>query len=233
MERSSALSTPARVLEAKRMETSVDVEAVACVVASGVNTTQLDNQGHPQGSSSVSPPPSSFNMLPTEHVQALHRNLAAELIHTGTGKSPILPSKFRYPQDPGTAVSINAPIVARRNNLNSSLQDGHLIASSVVEELREEGQDMANRIQSMRQESQANAQQLRHIQQERLIQLETASSPALRQGDIQQGNQDMAQQVESVHQENPYLQERAALENRRKANLALAAAKEARTVEQA
>ncbi len=43
----------------------------------------------------------------------------------------------------------------------------------------------------------------------------------------------MAQQIESVHQGNPYLQERAALEKRRRANLALAAAEEARTVEQA
>jgi hypothetical protein len=52
MERPSALSTPTQVLEAKRKETSVDVpvdvEAVACVVTSGVNTIQLDNQGHPQ-----------------------------------------------------------------------------------------------------------------------------------------------------------------------------------------
>jgi hypothetical protein len=137
MERpSSALSTPTQVLKAKGMEASVDVpvdvEAVACVVASGVNTIQLDYQGHPQGSSFTSPLPSSFNMPPTEHAQALHRNLAAELIHAGAGRSPLLPSRMRYLQEPGTAVSINAPIVARRNNLNSSLQEGHLSASSLV-----------------------------------------------------------------------------------------------------
>jgi hypothetical protein len=35
---------------------------------------------------------------------------------------PLLPSRIRYPQKPGTAVSMVAPIAARRNNLNSSLQ---------------------------------------------------------------------------------------------------------------
>jgi hypothetical protein len=57
------------------------------VVASGVNTIQLDNQGHPQGSSSVFLPCPTFNMPPTEHAQALHRNLAAELIHAGSERS--------------------------------------------------------------------------------------------------------------------------------------------------
>jgi hypothetical protein len=134
MERPSALSSPVQALGAKRKETSVDVpvEAVACMVESGVDTVQLGNQGHSLGSSSASPPLPSFNMPPTEHAQALHRNLAAELIHAGSGRSPLLPSKIRCPQEPGTAVSINAPFVARRNNLNSSLQEGNLSASSPV-----------------------------------------------------------------------------------------------------
>jgi hypothetical protein len=125
VEKPSALTVPMQVLEAKGKEASIDdpVEAVACEVATGVNTTQLDNQGLPQGSSSVSIPSPTFNMPPTEHAQALHRNLAAELIHAGSGRSPpLFPSRIRFPQGPGNAVSITPPIVARRNNLNSSLQ---------------------------------------------------------------------------------------------------------------
>jgi hypothetical protein len=54
----SALSTPVQVLEAKGMEASSDVpiEAVACVVTTGVDPIQLGNQGHPQGSSSATLP---------------------------------------------------------------------------------------------------------------------------------------------------------------------------------
>jgi hypothetical protein len=124
MERPSALMTPTQVVEAKGKEASVDVpvEAVACVVASGANTIQRDNQGHPQGSSSVFLPSPTFNMPPIEHAQALHHNLAAELLHAGSGRSPLLPSRIRHPQEPGTAVSMIAPVAARRNNLNSSLQ---------------------------------------------------------------------------------------------------------------
>jgi hypothetical protein len=81
------------------------------MVASGVDTIQLGIQEHPQGSSSATPPPSSFNMPPTEHAQALHRNLAAELIHSGARRSPLLPSRIRYPQESGTAVSMNDPFV--------------------------------------------------------------------------------------------------------------------------
>jgi hypothetical protein len=128
MEKPFALLTPTQVVKAKGIEAPVevpvDVEAVACVVASGVNTIQLDNQGHPQRSSSVSLSSPTFNMPSSEHAQALHRNLAAELIHAGSGRSPLLPPKIRYPQDPGTAVSMIATVVARRNNLYlySSLQ---------------------------------------------------------------------------------------------------------------
>ncbi len=126
------------------------------------------------------PSPFLFQYAPTEHAQALHRNLAAELmIHAGAGKSPLLPSRIRCPQDPGTAVSINAHIVARRNNFFSSLQERHLVASSPVaaavsssQVLRGEGQSMAFRIQN-------------------------------------------------VHPGNPYLQERASIEKRRRDNLAM------------
>jgi hypothetical protein len=133
MERPFARSSPMQALGAKRNETSVDVpvEALACVVESGVDTIQLGNQGHPLGSSSASPPPFSVNMPPTEHAQALHRNLAAELIHAGSGRSPLLPLRIRSLQEPGTAVSMNNPLLlTRRNNLNSSLQDGRTNASS-------------------------------------------------------------------------------------------------------
>jgi hypothetical protein len=97
MEIPFALMTSTQVVKAKGKGVSVDVpvEAVACVVATGLGPIQLDNQRHSQGSSSVSPPLSSFNMPPTEHVQALHRNLTAELIHTGAGKSPLLPSRIK------------------------------------------------------------------------------------------------------------------------------------------
>ncbi len=128
MERPSALSTPTGALRAKGKEAFIDVpvEAVACVVTSGVDTIQLGNQGHPQGSSSASPPLPSFNIMPpTEHAQALHRNLAAELIHAGAGRSSLLPQRIRFSQEPGTAVSMNDPFAIRRNNLNFSLQDGH------------------------------------------------------------------------------------------------------------
>jgi hypothetical protein len=142
MERPSALTAPMQVLEAKGKEASVDVpvEAVACEVVSGVNTIQLDNQGHPQGSSSVSLPSPTFNMPPTEHAQALHRNLAAKLIHAGSGRSPLLPSRIKYPQEPGTAVSMIAPTVARRNNLNSSLQAQGQADHGTVDELHLQAQ---------------------------------------------------------------------------------------------
>jgi hypothetical protein len=62
MERLSARTAPIQVSEAKGKEAAVDVpvEAVACEVASGVNTTQQDNQGIPQGSPSVSFPSPTF-----------------------------------------------------------------------------------------------------------------------------------------------------------------------------
>jgi hypothetical protein len=67
--------TPTQVVKAKGKDATVDVPVgtVAYVVATGVNKIQLDNQGHPQGSSSVSLPSPTFNMLPTEHAQALPR----------------------------------------------------------------------------------------------------------------------------------------------------------------
>jgi hypothetical protein len=124
----------------KQQEASVDVpvEAVACVSASGVNSIQRDNQGHPQGSSFVSPPSPSYNLPPTENAQALNRSLAAELIQAGSGRSPFLPSKIKYPQEPGTAVSMIAPTSARRNNLNSSPQVQ--VDQRTVEELRLQAQ---------------------------------------------------------------------------------------------
>ncbi len=51
----------------------------------------------------------------------LHRSLAAELIQAGSGTSPLIPPA-RHSHEPGTAVSMSAPIVARRSNLNPSLQ---------------------------------------------------------------------------------------------------------------
>ncbi len=134
MERLSARTAPIQVSEAKGMEAPV-VEAVACEVASGVITTQQDIQGIPQGSPSVSFPSPTFNMPPTEHAQALHRNLAAELIHAGSGRS-LLTSPARHSQEPGTAISMSSPTVTRRNNLNSPLQvqDGN----RKLDELRDE-----------------------------------------------------------------------------------------------
>ncbi len=99
-----------------------------------MNTTQHDNQGIPRGSPSVSFPFPTFNLPPTEHAQALHRNLAAELIHAGSGRSTLLPSRIRFPQEPGTAVSMTPTTVLRRNNLNSSPQV--LANQRTVEELR-------------------------------------------------------------------------------------------------
>jgi hypothetical protein len=136
MERLSALTAPIQALGAKGKEASVfdvPVEAVASVIASGANSIQRDDQGHPQGSSSVSPPSPSFNLPPTERAQVLHRSLAAELIQAGSGTSPLIPP-VRHSQEPGTAISMSAPIVARRNNLNPSVQvpaDHH-----TVDELR-------------------------------------------------------------------------------------------------
>jgi hypothetical protein len=79
----SSLTTSAQVFEAPGKEDSLDVpvEAVAYVVRAGEDTNQPGNQGHSQGSSSATLPQFSFNMLPPEHMQAVHRNLAAELIH--------------------------------------------------------------------------------------------------------------------------------------------------------
>jgi hypothetical protein len=123
MESLSALNAPIQVIEAKGKEDSVDVpvEAVASVIASGANSIQRDNQGLPQGSSSVSPSSPSFNLPPIEGAQLLHRSLAAELIQAGSGTSPLIPPT-RHSQEPGTAISMSAPIVARRNNLNPSVQ---------------------------------------------------------------------------------------------------------------
>jgi hypothetical protein len=115
-------------------------QLVACMVASGVDTIQLGNQGHLQGSSSASPPLSSFNMPPTEHAQALHRNLAAELIHAGAGRPPLLPSRIRFPQEPGPAVSINSPTVSWRNNLTFSSQDDRRTVNALREKVQKFGE---------------------------------------------------------------------------------------------
>jgi hypothetical protein len=153
MENPSAPTAPIQVSEAKGKEAAVDVpvEAVACEVASGVNTTQQDDQGLPQGSPSVSFPSPTFNMPPTEHVQALHCNLAAELIHAGSGRSPHLPSRIRFPQEPGTAVSMTPIAVARRNNPNPSLQ-AHA-DNRTVDELRDELHRFGEACQAIREES--------------------------------------------------------------------------------
>jgi hypothetical protein len=121
MERLSAPNAPIQVIEAKAAEDAIDVpvEAVASVIVSGANSIQRDNQGLPQGSSSVSPSSPSFNLPPIERAQLLHRSL--ELIQAGSGTSPRIPPA-RYSQEPGTAISMSAPIVARRNNLNPSVQ---------------------------------------------------------------------------------------------------------------
>ncbi len=107
MARFSALNAPTQVMESKGKEDSEDipVEAVASVIASGASSFQRDNQGLPQGSSSVSPPSPSYNLPPTENAQALNRSLAAELIQAG---SPFLPTRIKYPQESGTAVSMIA-----------------------------------------------------------------------------------------------------------------------------
>jgi hypothetical protein len=123
MENPLVFASPMQVLEAKGKGASVDVpiEAVASVIESGANSIQRDNQGCPQGSSSDSPPSPSFNLPPTERAQVLHRSLAAELILAGTGTSPLIPPA-RHSQEPGTAISMIAPSVARRNNFNPSVQ---------------------------------------------------------------------------------------------------------------
>jgi hypothetical protein len=112
MENPPALASPMQVLEAKGKETSVDVpvEAVASVIASGANSIQRNNQGCPQGSSSVSPPSPSFNLPPTERAQLRHRSLAAELIQAESGTSPLI-SPARHSQEPGTAISMSAPLL--------------------------------------------------------------------------------------------------------------------------
>jgi hypothetical protein len=134
MERLSARTAPIQVSEEKGKEAAI-VEAVACEVASGVITTQQDIQGIPQGSPSIYFPSPTLNMPPTEHAQALHRNLTAELIHAGSGRS-LLTSPARHSQEPGTAISMSSPTVTWRNNLNSPLQvqDGN----RTVDELRDE-----------------------------------------------------------------------------------------------
>ncbi len=91
------------------------------MIASDANSIQRDNQGLPQGSSSVSPSSPSFNLPPIERAQLLYRSLAAELIQAGSGLSPLIPPA-RHSQEPGTAISMSAPSVARRNNLNPSVQ---------------------------------------------------------------------------------------------------------------
>ncbi len=110
-------ASPVQGFEAKGKGASLDVqnEEVASRAASGATSIQRVNQG----SSSVSFPSPSFNMPPTEHAQALQRNLAAELILAGTGTPPLF-SSARHPQEPGTAVSMIAHNAARRNNPNPS-----------------------------------------------------------------------------------------------------------------
>jgi hypothetical protein len=90
-------ASPVQVLEAKGNGASDDVPvvAVACVIASGASSVQRDKQGHPQGSSSVSFSSPTFNMPLAEHAQALQRNLAAELIRAGSGRSPLLSPRIR------------------------------------------------------------------------------------------------------------------------------------------
>jgi hypothetical protein len=95
MENPPAFASPVQVLEAKGKGASVEVpvEAVACVIASGANSIQRDKQGHPQGSSSVSPSSPSFNLPPAERAQVLRRSLAADLIQAGSGRSLLTPSE--------------------------------------------------------------------------------------------------------------------------------------------
>ena len=98
MENPLVFASPVQVLEAKGKGASVDVpvEAVACVIASGANSIQRDKQGHPQGSSSVSPPSPSFNLPPAERAQVLRRSLAADLIQAGSGRSLLTPQRDTF-----------------------------------------------------------------------------------------------------------------------------------------
>ncbi len=123
MENPPVFASPFQVLEAKGKGASADVlvEAVACVSASGANSIQRDNQGHPQGSSSVSLSSPSYNLPPAELAQELRRSLAAGLIQSGSGRSLSTPPA-KHSQEPGTAIPISAPTLTRRNNPNSSLQ---------------------------------------------------------------------------------------------------------------
>jgi hypothetical protein len=61
------------------------------------------------------------------------RSLAADLIQAGSGRSLLTPPA-RHSQEPGTAISMSAPTVTRRNNRNSSLQVQD--DNRTVEELR-------------------------------------------------------------------------------------------------
>jgi hypothetical protein len=116
---SLVVATPVQVLEVRRSGASLDVpnEEFASTDASGAISIQQDQQG----SSSASFPSPSFNMPPTEHAQALQRNLAAELILAGTGTPPFI-SPARQFQEPGTAAPMIAYKADRRNNLNPSVQ---------------------------------------------------------------------------------------------------------------
>ncbi len=107
MENPPVFASPVQVLVAKEKGVSVDVpvEAVACMIASGANSIQRDKQGHPQGSSSVSPP--SFNLPLAERAQVLRSSLAADLIQAGSGRSPLIPPA-RHSQEPGTAIPMSA-----------------------------------------------------------------------------------------------------------------------------
>ena len=67
----------------------------------------------------------------------LRRSLAADLIQAGSGRSLLTPPA-RHSQEPGTAISMSAPTVTRRNNLNSSLQVQ--ADNRTVEELRLQAQ---------------------------------------------------------------------------------------------
>jgi hypothetical protein len=138
-------------LEAKGRGATVDVpvEAVACVVASGANSIQRDKQGHPQESSSVSPPSPSFNLPPAERAQVLRRSLAVDLIQAGSGRSLLIPPA-RHSQEPGTAISMSAPAVTRRNNLNSSLQVQD--DNRTVKELRLQAQQDNRTVDELRDE---------------------------------------------------------------------------------
>ncbi len=131
-------ASPAQVLEAKENGASDDVPvgAVACVIASGASSVQRDKQGHPQGSSSFSFPSPTYNMPSAEHAQALQRNFAAELIRAGSERSPLLSLRIRFPQEPGTSISMSSPTDTRRNNLNSPLQVQD--SNRTVDELRDD-----------------------------------------------------------------------------------------------